>query len=238
MTTRATVAILRSEAAGLSRSWLVRFWLGLAVLLAFFAVINASNDHSVARVIEAWLGVYTVPSAICFGILGTGCLGSDLDVAADSVLSRAVTRLDFVAGKVGSRMVAAVIGDLAVSLPTMFLIEKFGTKGVDAYQIVIVAVASAVLLLFLVALGSALGAVLRNAVVAVAALMVIFAFQSVMFDFLGLDYLSPTALLRDVQDWLHGNASAWEQARFFIAFTTAAVAMTGAAVLVFEQRDL
>ncbi len=238
MTARAVNAILRLEALSLLRSWLLRVWLVLAVLLSLLAIANADQGRILARTMVNWLAIYSLPSTIFFGVLGTGALGTDLDIAADAILSRAVTRFDYVAGKVGSRIVTVIAAHLAVILPTLFLMQKFGKGSVDSAQIVVVALGAGLVLVFLTALGSAIAGLLRNSVVAVAALMVFLASQSLVFDFLGLEYLSPSAVIRDSESWLNGTASAWEEARPFLAFGLGTLACLAAAFVSFDKRDL
>jgi hypothetical protein len=73
---------------------------------------------------------------------------------------------------------------------------------------------------------------------AVALLMIVFASQSLIFDFVGFEYLSPTALLRDVEEWLDGGAGTWEQARYMLVFAGATVACLAATLATFYRRDL
>ncbi len=235
---RAVGAIFRSEGTALYSSWLLRLWLLLVVALALLTLASIDQARTVSRALAGWLAAYSVPSAIAVGVLGAAALSSDLEVAADSVLSRAVTRIDFVLGKTLSRLGLVAAIHLAVTLPTMLLAQRIGARNAETAQIFIATGAVGLTLVFLAALGSLLGALFRNTIVAVAVLMVAFASQSLIFDFLGADYLSPGALLRNMAAWLDGRAGAWEQARFYLAFGGATAACLGAAILSFERRDL
>jgi hypothetical protein len=238
MSVRATRAIARSEGSALFASWLLRGWLLLVVALSLLALASIDEAASVPRGLAAFLAVYSLPSAIMAGVLGTAALSADLDVAADSVLSRAVTRTDFALGKVGSRLVLILSGHLAVTLPTMYIAQKVGAGNADDAQILIGALAVGLTLVFLSSLGSLLGALFGSALVAVATLMVVFASQSVIFDFVGLEYLSPSALLQDMEEWLGGRAGSWEQIRYFLAFTAATAACLVGTLASFYRRDL
>jgi hypothetical protein len=238
MSLRATRAIARSEGAALYASWLLRGWVVLVAVMALLALASIDEARSVSRGLAGYLAVYSLPSAILAGVLGAAAMSSDLDVAADSVLARAVTRTDFTLGKVGSRLLLVLAAHLLVVLPTMYLAQKIGSGNADDVQIFVVAMAMGLTLVFLVALGSFVGALFRNTLMAVALLMIAFASQSLIFDFAGLEYLSPTALLRDVEDWLDGRAGTWEQARYMLAFAAATVACFAATLATFYRRDL
>lgn len=238
MSLRAARAIARSEGAALSGSWLLRGWVVLVAVLALLALASMDEARSVSRGLTGFLAVYSLPSAILAGVLGAAALSSDLDVAADSVLARAVTRTDFTLGKVGSRLLLVFAAHLAVVLPTMYLAQKVGRGNADDAQIAVVALALGLTLVFLVALGSLAGALFRNTLVAIALLMVVFASQSLIFDFVGLEYLSPTALLRDAEEWLDGRAGTWKQARYMLAFALGTGACLGATLAAFYRRDL
>ncbi len=238
MSVRATTAILRSEGSALFASWLLRGWLLLVVAMALLTLASIDEAQTLPRGLAAWLAIYSLPSAIMAGVLGSAALSSDLDVAADSVLSRAVTRTDYVLAKVGARLALILAGHLAVTLPTMFIARKIGPGGADDLQILIGALALGLTLVFLSSLGSLFGALFRGALVAVAALMVVFASQSLIFEFLGLSYLSPASLLRDMEDWLGGGAGTWEQTRYFLAFAAATIACLAGTLASFYRRDL
>lgn len=238
MSARAVSAIGRSEASALFGSWLLRGWLLLVAALALLALASIDNSRSVSRGLAGWLAAYSLPTAIMAGIVGTAALSFDLEVAADSVLSRAVTRADFVLGKVGSRLALILAGHFAVTLPTMYIAQKIGPRNADDFEIIAGSLAVAITLAFIASLGALFGAVFRSALMAIATLMVVFGTQSLIFDFLGLDYLSPTALLKDMEHWLDGSAGAWEQIRYLLAFTAATAVCLAGTLASFYRRDL
>jgi ABC-type transport system involved in multi-copper enzyme maturation permease subunit len=238
MSARATGAIVRSEGAALFGSWLLRGWLLLVAALSLLMLANIDQSRSVSRGLAGWLAAYSLPTAIMAGIVGTAALSFDLEVAADSVLSRAVTRADFVIGKVGARLALIFAGHFAVTLPAMFIAQRIGHVDADNLEIIVGSAAVAMTLAFIATLGALFGAVFRNALVAIATLMVAFGTQSLIFDFLGLDYLSPTALLKDMEDWLSGTAGAWEQARYLLVFFAATVVCLAGTLASFYRRDL
>ncbi len=232
-------SIARAEAVAIYRSWLVRIWVAFALLTALLPVLIASGqEEAVSDVIGVWLVVYFMPSAIVAAVFGAGAITQDVDIAADSVLTRAVTRYDYVAAKLLSRVSVVAIVHVAATLPMVFLARRAGLDDATTAGLIISSLSTGAMLVFLTVLGVASGTVLRNLPVAVVVIMIAFASEGLIFDFLDLSFLSPTRVLRELPETIRGETGAWEQARVLLAFTTGAVVSALAAVQVFQRREL
>ena len=97
--------------------------------------------------------------------------------------------------------------------------------------------ASGFMLLFVTALGVAIGTVLRNMIAAVVVIMVVFAAQGLIFDFLNVEYLSSTAVLDLLHAMIRGELGDWQQARILLAFGGGTAALAAIAGIVFNERE-
>ena len=76
---QAFLAILRYDIDQLARSWLVRSWVALLAIPAFFLVIVAANEEELAsETLAAYTAaVYAPFSAIAVGVLAVGAVSGE-----------------------------------------------------------------------------------------------------------------------------------------------------------------
>jgi hypothetical protein len=238
MSATAVRALINAETLAMQRSWLVRAWAGFALVTSLLPLLFVTdNTETVSEIIGGWLAIYFIPSAIIAAILGAGSIAQDSEVAADTILTRAVTRWDYVSSKLLSRLGGVVLVHAAATLPTLLLARRFGLDDATTAGLIMAALATGVMLLFVTALGVAFGAVLRNMIAAVVLIMVAFAAQGLIFDFLNIEYLSSTAVLELLPDMIRGDLGAWQQSRIMLAFGAGTLALATAAGVVFDRRE-
>jgi hypothetical protein len=236
--THAAHALGRAEFVAISRSWLVRLWFVLALVYTLFPMLAASAKEEVlSDVLGGWLVVYFLPSAIVVAVFGAGAITQDVEVAADSVLTRAVTRLDYVAAKVASRTAVVITIHVIATVPMMFLSTRWGLDDATTAGMLGASLLTGVMLVFLTALGVFTGTVLRNLAAAAVLIMIAFAAEGLIFGFLEIRALSPTHVLDDLPEVIRGDASTWSAVRVVLAFTGASVAATVAAAFAFQRRE-
>jgi hypothetical protein len=232
-------SIAKAEILAMSRSWLVRLWIAFALLTAILPILIASDtEEFVSEVIGGWLVVYFVPSAILAAIFGTGSMTQELDVAADSILTRALTRYDYVAAKLLSRIGVVLAVHVAATMPTLFLARRFGLDDATTTGLLLSSLVVGSMLIFLVVLGVTSGALTRNLVAGVIVIMVLFAMEGLIFDLLELSFLSPNRVLAELPEAIRGDMSVWRQMRPLLAFGAAAIFLALGAGVTFQRREL
>lgn len=238
MSKTAVRALINAETVSIQRSWLVRIWVAFALVTSILPVLFVTDDEeTVSEVIGGWLAIYFTASAIIAAILGAGSIAQGSDVAADTILTRAVTRWDYVSSKLLSRLACVVLVHIAATLPLLLLARRFGLDDATTGGLIMATLATGFMLLFVTALGVAFGTVLRNMIAAVVLIMVVFAAQGLIFDFLNLEYLSSTAVLDLLPAMIRGELGDWQQARILLAFGTGTVALAAIAGVVFNERE-
>jgi hypothetical protein len=238
MSLTAVRALINAETLAIQRSWLVRMWVGFALVTSALPVLFVTDDEeTVSEIIGGWLSLYFIASAIIAAILGAGSTAQDNDVAADTVLTRAVTRWDYVSAKLLSRLGSVVIVHVAATLPLLFFARRFGLDDATTGGLIMATLVTGIMLLFVTTLGVAFGTVLRNMIAAVVVIMIVFSVQGFIFDFLNLEFLSSNAVLADLPVMIRGEMGSWEQWRIALAFGAASLGLAAIAGLVFDQRE-
>ena len=167
------LAILRYELRGLWSSWLIWLWLaGTAFLTLVLALILCGNNMQTAPVVAWLLFPYLVfPWFVVVIVLGISPVtGLRLEALADGILSRPVTRYEYLLASWAARVVVVLGGFLLVMVPAVFLLAG-AERAVDEDEVTlygIIASLSAVglVLTFLVSLAFLVGTLLRRPLLA------------------------------------------------------------------------
>src|SRR3972149_5282888 len=116
---QAFLAILRYDLGLLARSWITRIWLPLLVAPALFLIATAVNEDVVASgTLAAYIAAVLVPiSGIAVAVLASGAVSGEAGIIADGILSRSVTRTEYISAKIVSRLGFAIVVYLVVMIP-------------------------------------------------------------------------------------------------------------------------
>ncbi len=240
---QAYIALLRYDVGQLARSWLVRLWVALLVVPALFVVVVAANeDEKASETLAAYIAAVLVPlSALVVAIVSSAAVSAESSVAADSILSRSVTRSEYIAAKVTSRLGMTVLVFAAVAIPFAYLIVRY-SKDVDTSVGGVVAglLMVGTGLVFLAALGIALSTLLRNALLAALIVLAAVISSGGALQFLGLPWMSSTAVLSDLAAIFRGDVEnpAWHATRVITVFSILTALGVAASFFVFRRRDL
>ena len=103
---QAFLAILRYDLGQLSHSWLVRIWVALLIVPAVFLIVVAANEQELAsETMAAYVGAVLVPlSGLAVAVIASAAVSSESAVIADSILSRSVTRTEYLWAKIVARI--------------------------------------------------------------------------------------------------------------------------------------
>lgn len=237
---QAFLAILRYDLSQLLQSWVSRVWVPLLVAPALFLVVVAATQDEVAsETIAAYVAAVLMPlSAIAVAVLTAGAISGEAQVIADGILSRSVTRSEFVSAKIVARLGFTLAVYLLVMLPFVYLIVRYGVSDISVAGAIIGLFMVALLLMFLGAVGLTLSTVMTNVLLSVLLLLLLVISSGLLLQFLGLRWMSTTAVLAELAPTLRGHTSGWDIFRVIVVFG----GLTAVAILttfsVFRQRDL
>jgi ABC-type transport system involved in multi-copper enzyme maturation permease subunit len=202
-------------------SWLVRLWVIATGLLAFFVMIASWGKLQTASVIAAMLFPYLVfPWSLIVMVLSVNPVsGARADAVADGILSRPVTRYEYLLASWSSRVLLVLGVYLLVMIPSI-LIANFADRPVTEDVVTFYGTVSALgvvglVLTFLVSMGFLLGTLLRNQLLAIVVLaflwfpvnLILSTFSLEEFSPISLNQALPTLLL---QPWTEGAVDSEE----------------------------
>ena len=208
------LAILRHDLRTLQASRLVRLWLGATALLTLLLTGSNWANFQDGTLIASLLFPYLVfPWFLVVVVLGvTPVSGVQTETLADGILSRPVSRLEYLLATWSAR-VALVLGVyLVVTVPAIVLI-MLAKRPVPADTVTIYGIATSLavvglVLAFLVSLGFLTGTVLRKPLLAVVVLIFIWYPIGLILSIFSLEEFSPISLNRAISTQLRQS---WRQ---------------------------
>lgn len=193
-------AILEHEFRSLSSSWLVRLWLGGTALLTLLVMASRWRDLPAAPLIATLLVPYLIfPWFLVVMLLGISPVtGSRLESLADGILSRPVTRYEYLIAAWAARVAVVLLVFLLVMLPAS-VIAKFAQRPVPADEVTLYGLAAtlcatAMVLAFLVSLGFLVGTLVRRSLMAAALLIFVWLPVNLVLHTFSLEEFSPISL--------------------------------------------
>ena len=209
------LAILHHDMRILQASRLVRLWLGATALLTLLLTGSNWANFQDGTLIASLLFPYLVfPWFLVVVVLGvTPVSGTQTETLADGILSRPVSRLEYLLATWSARVVLVLGVYLVVTVPAIVLI-MLAKRPVPADTVTIYGIATSLgvvglVLAFLVSLGFLAGTVLRKPLLAVVVLIFIWYPIGLILSIFSLEEFSPISLNRAISTQLRRP---WRQA--------------------------
>lgn len=237
---QAFLAILRYDLSQLTHSWLARIWVVLLVVPAFFLVAVAANEKELAsETMAAYIAAVLAPlSGLAVAILSAAAISGESGIVADSILSRSVTRTEYMAAKIISRLGFTTAVYVVVTLPFAYLVVRYASDDATLGGVIAGLMMVGVLLIFLAALGITMSTLLTNVLVAVLTVLVTVVVSGAVLQFLGLDWMSTTAVVEGLPETFRGETATLDHVRVMLMFSLLTAAALATSVLVFRHKDL
>jgi ABC-type transport system involved in multi-copper enzyme maturation permease subunit len=201
-------AILKHELGGLLASWLVRLWFAATVLLTLLILAGNWAAMQTAPMLQALLFPYLVfPWFLVVMLLGLSPVtGSRLESLADGILSRPVTRYEYLLAAWAARVVA-VLGVYLVVMVPVALLAVFARREVAADQVTVYGVIATLgvvglIQTFLVTLGFLVGTLLRRPMLAAVVLVFTWLPINLVLSTFSLEQFSPLTMYQAVPSLL------------------------------------
>jgi ABC-type transport system involved in multi-copper enzyme maturation permease subunit len=198
------LAILQYELRSLATSWLVRLWFIAAALLAFLTLASGWGSLRTPVLIGSLLFPFLVfPWYLVVSILGISPVtGSRLDALADGILSRSITRYEYLLASWAARVCMVLAVFLVIAAPAVMLVffaeRRVPEDVVTVYGVLCTFGLVGLVLTFLVSLGFLAGTLVRRPLVAVVLLLFVWFPINVVMDTFSLEEFSPISLNRAV----------------------------------------
>jgi len=195
-------AIYRHDVRALASSWLVRLWLAATAVLTLLVLAVAWNQQPTTVLIATLVFPYLIlPWSLVVMVLSVRPVaGAEAEAVADGLLSRPVTRYEYMLASWAARTTVVLAVYLGVVLPAVLLV-CFADRPVagDApavYGTIAGLGLVGLVLTFLVSIGFFLGTLLRNQWLAVIVLVFLWLPVNGILDTFSLEEISPISLTR------------------------------------------
>lgn len=237
---QAFVTLLRYDAGQIWRSWLVRIWIALLVIPAIFLIaVSASEEELASETLAAYMAAVIAPlSWLAVSVFSAGAVNGEANVVADSILSKSVTRTEYMAAKIAARLGSTLLVYFAVMAPFAYLVERYAVGDTSLVGVAGGVLAVAALFAFLSSLGITLSVLIRNVQFAVIVLLLLVLLSGLLFQFLGLHWLSTTSVINRLPGTFRGETAIWQELRVFAVFSLLAAAAVASSIWLFRRKDL
>jgi ABC-type transport system involved in multi-copper enzyme maturation permease subunit len=205
------LAVLRYDLRILAASWLVRLWLGGSVLLALLMLASGWKGLPSSHLIAMLLFPYLVfPWFLVVMVLGVDPVsGARLDALADGILSRPVTRLEYLLASWAARLVVVQGVFLAVVVPLIAWVAAVERKATADQVTLFGAIAAlavvGLVLTLQVSLGYLLGTVLRRPLLAIVVLLFVWYPSDLILHRLSIEQFSTISLSQAMPQLLRAH---------------------------------
>lgn len=202
------MAILSHDLRTLQASRMVRLWLGATALLTLLLTGSNWGNFQDGTLIASLLFPYLVfPWFLVVVVLGvTPVSGAQTETLADGILSRPVSRLEYLLATWSARVVLVLGVYLVVTVPAIVLImlakRPVAADTVTVYGIVTSLAVVGLVLTFLVSLAFLAGTLLRKPLLAVVVLIFVWYPIGLILSIFSLEEFSPISLNRAISTQL------------------------------------
>lgn len=231
-------AILTTDLAGMARSWVIRIWLVLMAFQVLITIVQALEEGLALEALANLLGTFPLIWSIFIIIISSGAVSSDAGVMADSVLSKSVTRSEYILAKLAGRLVVVVGLYLIVVLPAIFIIRQNIKTDLSAGGIAWSVLTIGLLLVLLTTLAVMFSTVFNRTLVAVVVVWFIWYSAGAMLVLVGGETFSPVHIIDSLPAVLNGDYKSADQWRTVIGFGLLSLGSILVAVQYFARKDL
>ncbi len=197
-------AILKHELGGLLASWLVRLWFAASVFLTLLILASNWGKLQTAPLIQSFLFPYLFfPWFLVVMVLGISPVtGSRLDTLSDGILSRPITRHEYLLAAWAARVIAVLAVCLTVIVPALLLAvyakRNVAEDHVTLYGVLTTLAVVSLVQVSLVTLGFLVGTLLRRPLLAAVILVFTWLPINLVLSTFSLEEFSPFTLQQAV----------------------------------------
>jgi ABC-type transport system involved in multi-copper enzyme maturation permease subunit len=203
------LAILRYDLKTLMGSWMVRLWLaGTALLTLLILLVNWGSLQTSLLIATLLFPYLILPWFLVVMVLGVEPVaGSRVEVLADGILSRPITRYEYLLAVWAARVALVLGGFLLVMVPAVILVATAHRRAPEDHVTLYGVVASlgvvGLVLTLQVSLAFLAGTVLRRPLLAIIVLLACWYPVDAILDAFSLESFSPVTLNRALPFLLH-----------------------------------
>jgi hypothetical protein len=176
-------------------------------------------------------------SMIIIGITGSA-VSSESGELADSLLSKAVKRHEYILAKFCSRVILVFTIYLGISTVFAGLTIRIGVNDIEIYGLSFSILAVALVLIMLTTMGVTFSTIFPNTIVSIVALLVVWYSMTFFFSLIDeIKFLSPSYLIGELPKIIQGNWSGTEW-KIVSGFSLMCIALLAVSLLYFSRKDV
>lgn len=231
-------ALLEADLGKMAHSWVVRIWAGLMVAQTLVTLPAAANESSAAEGLAGILGTFPIIWSTFVIIISSGAVSSESGVVADSILSKAVTRYEYILAKLVARLLTVVGLYLAIALSAAYLLSRYAENNLSGTGTAWSVLITGMLLVLITSIAITLSTLFDRTLVAIVVTWLLWYAAGAIFALFQLEDISPLHIVDTLPDTLSGTFAAADQWRALLGFGAASAAVIAVAVWHFGRKDL
>lgn len=226
----AFLAVSEADLKGILKGRLTVAWVAVAVFIQVVRVLGSGGSGTASSVVSSGLSDFLYIWALVLIGLSGSAVSSEAGQLADSILSKSVTRFDYVLAKFASRIAYALLTFSLVTAVLLGLSLRIDAQGYDGQGLAAAVVLVALAMVALVSMGVGLSVTMPNTMSAIITLLVVWYAMTFFFPILGLGAVSPGHLASSLSGVAEGSwhRQDWEAVAGYLSISAASVALSSA----------
>ena len=231
-------ALLEHDLKTMTRSWVVRIWALLTIALALITIPAGLNEGPISEALAGLLGAYPIVWSTVAILTSAGAVSSEAGVVADSILSKAVTRYDYILAKFAGRLITVLGVYLLVVVPASYLFLRADISDLTRDGVLWgIALVGATLML-ITSLAVTFSTIFNRSMVAIVVTWILWYVMGFIFALLEIEEFSPVHVVEEMPLTLQGDFHAPDLRRTLLLFSGTTSAVIALAVAHFARKDL
>lgn len=237
---QAFLTILRYDFQQLSQSWVSRIWIIVLTIPAIFLIFLANYKNEFASETMAFYTatVLMPASGLAIAVLSASSINGESGIIADSILSRAITRSEYVCAKILSRMGFILVTYSIVIVPFSYFILRYGVNDTADSSVFMGWIIVGAILTAVAAFGILMSVLFANLLPAVLLVLLIVSLSSALMQFLGLDLLSISTIIQGLPEIFRGETITSDGMQIIMIFLILTFVLIFPAIFLFGKKDL
>lgn len=231
------LAMTQADLEGMVKSKIVWGWIVAALFLEVMRSVGSGTMGASFTITEGLSDFVFIWSMIIIGITGSA-VSSESGELADSLLSKAVKRHEYILAKFCSRVALVFTIYLGISTVLAGLTMRIGVNDIEIYGLSFSILVVALVLIMLTTMGVTFSTIFPNTIVSIVALLVVWYSMTFFFSLIDeIKFLSPSYLIGELPKIIQGNWSGTEW-KIVSGFSLMCIAFLAVSLLYFSRKDV
>jgi len=231
------LAMTQADLESMVKSKIVWGWIIAALFLDMLRILGSGTMGASFTITEGLSDFIFIWSMIIIGITGSA-VSSESGELADSLLSKAVKRHEYILAKFCSRVALVSTIYLGISTVLAGLTMRIGVNDIEIYGLSFSILIVALVLIMLTTMGVTFSTIFPNTIVSIVALLVVWYSMTFFFSLIKeIKFLSPSYLIGELPKIIQGNWSGTEW-KIVSGFSLMCIAFLAVSLLYFSHKDV